>query len=141
MDTNGPAAPFTHVDMVGIVVPDQDRALEWFTTTLGFEVREDNEMPDGGRWVTVGLAGQDDFKVLLQPPEWGPGESEPQRRARIGGDMLTMHTEDVHATVDELRERGVSFTTEPTEEVWGTYALFEDPFGNVHQVIEPPTAP
>jgi uncharacterized glyoxalase superfamily protein PhnB len=50
----------------------------------------------------------------------GPGDTGPQRRARIGGDILTMHTENVQATVETLRERGVSFTTDPTKEPWGT---------------------
>jgi catechol 2,3-dioxygenase-like lactoylglutathione lyase family enzyme len=56
MVANDPTSPFTHVDMVGLIVPDQDRALDWFTTKLGFEVREDNEMPDDG----LGVVALDD---------------------------------------------------------------------------------
>lgn len=135
MDTEQPL--FTHVDLVGVTVPDQQTALEFFTEVLEFELREDNPMPEGGRWVTVGVPGQDDFRVVLQPPEWGPGDSSADREARIGTDMLTMHTTDITAAVGRLRERGVPITTEPEAVPWGTYALFEDPFGNTHQVIEP----
>jgi catechol 2,3-dioxygenase-like lactoylglutathione lyase family enzyme len=138
MVTSSATSLFTHIDLVGVTVPDQEEALEWFTRKLDFEVREDNPMPDGGRWVTVGISGQDDFKVVLQPPEWGPGDSIAEREARIGTDMLTMHTEDIDRTVNTLRERGVTITSEPEAVPWGSYALFEDPFGNIHQVIEPP---
>jgi len=137
MVTNSTAGLFTHIDLVGVLVPDQQAALEWFTEVLEFELREDNPMGDGDRWLTVGVPGQDDFNVVLQPPEWGPGDSPEEREARIGTDMLTMHTEDIERTVETLRDRGVTITHEPDEVPWGTYALFEDPFGNVHQVIEP----
>lgn len=137
MVTSPTTSPFTHIDLVGITVPDQETAVQWFTEKLGFEVREDNPMPDGGRWVTVGVPGQDDFKVVLQPPEWGPGESAGEREARIGTDMLTMHTDDIKQTVETLRERGVTITREPESVPWGVYALFKDPFDNTHQVIQP----
>jgi catechol 2,3-dioxygenase-like lactoylglutathione lyase family enzyme len=137
MVTSSADSLFTHIDLVGVTVPDQETAVQWFTTKLGFEVREDNPMPDGGRWVTVGVPGQDDFKIVLQPPEWGPGDSIEERTARIGTDMLTMHTEDIEQTVETLRDRDVPITHEPESVPWGVYALFEDPFGNTHQVIEP----
>lgn len=141
MGTDSGDPLFTHIDLVGVTVPDQERALEWFTETLGFEFREDNPMPDGGRWVTVGILGQDDFKVILQPPEWGPGDSPEERSERIGTDMLTMHTADIERTIETLRERGVPIVHKPEAVPWGTYALFRDPFGNTHQVIEPPENP
>lgn len=130
---------FTHIDLVGVTVSDQERALTWYTEALGFEVRQDNSMPDGGRWITVGIPGQDDLNVVLQPPEWTPTGAAPndQRGERAVTDMLTMHTEDIKHTVETLRERGVTIVHEPDEVPWGVYALFEDPFGNTHQVIEP----
>ncbi|WP_267643931.1 VOC family protein [Haloarchaeobius amylolyticus] len=139
MVTNTPDQLFTHIDLISIIVPDQDEALEWFTETLDFELRQDNPMPEGGRWVMIGVPGQENLNVVLQPPEWGPGGDDPEDRAAlIGTDMLTMHTNDIESTVATLRERGVNITSEPAEVPWGTYALFEDPFGNTHQVIEPP---
>jgi len=127
---------FTHIDLIGITVPDQQAALEWFTDVLEFEVREDNEF-EMGRWITVGVPGQDNLKVVLRPIDWGTGNATEERKARIGTDMLTLHTEDIERTVGILRERGVTITREPEEAAWGVYALFEDPFGNTHQVIEP----
>lgn len=138
MVTNSGSCPFTHVDMVGITVRDQEAARDWYAEKLGFEVRQDNPMPGReGRWITVGVPGQPDFKVVLQPTSWGPGETEQAREDRIGTEMLTVHTDDLDATVETLRGRGVEFTHDPEEVPWGTYALFEDLYANEHQVLEP----
>lgn len=138
MVTNEGSCPFTHVDMVGIMVRDQETARDWYVERLGFEVRQDNEMPgQEGRWITVGVPGQPDFKVVLEPPSWGGEGSTQDREDRIGTEMLTMHTDDVESTVETLRERGVEFTHGPEAVPWGTYALFEDLLGNTHQVLEP----
>jgi catechol 2,3-dioxygenase-like lactoylglutathione lyase family enzyme len=41
------------VSVVGVPVTDQDRALEFYAGTLGFEVRVDAPAPDGDRWIMV----------------------------------------------------------------------------------------
>ena len=42
-----------------VIVPvtDQDRALEFYVGTLGFEVRIDGPFGDGGRWLEVAPPG------------------------------------------------------------------------------------
>ena len=48
-------------------VHDQDEALEFYTKTLGMEVRVDVTVPEMGdfRWLTVGPPGQDDVSIVL----------------------------------------------------------------------------
>jgi len=41
------------VGVVGVPVTDQDRALEFYVGTLGFEKHLDVPMPTGDRWITV----------------------------------------------------------------------------------------
>jgi catechol 2,3-dioxygenase-like lactoylglutathione lyase family enzyme len=43
------------VDVGGVAIPvsDQERAIRFYVDTLGFVVRRDVPMPDGGRWVQV----------------------------------------------------------------------------------------
>lgn len=41
------------VQIVGVYVSDQDRALAFFTETLGFELVADNPFGDGQRWLQV----------------------------------------------------------------------------------------
>lgn len=127
---------FTNIDMVDLVVGDQAEARDWYTEKLGFEVRFDDPMPDGdGRWVTVGIPGQDELMLVLEPEEWGPSGSPEE--AIIGNQSFSMRTDDVQATVDELRERDVEIVNEPEPAPWGTFALIEDLYGNTLHVLEP----
>lgn len=129
---------FTHIDMIDLVVRDQEAARDWYTEKLGFEVRFDDPMPDGdGRWVTVGVPGQDELMVVLEPMEWGPSGSPEEKEAIVGNQSFSMRTGDVRATVDELRERGVEVVNEPEPAPWGTFALIEDLYGNALHVLEP----
>ena len=45
------------VKFVSLPVKDQDKALEFYVGTLGFEVRVDAPFGDGLRWVEVAPAG------------------------------------------------------------------------------------
>jgi len=47
------------VDIEGVAVPvtDQERALQFYVGKLGFEVRRDVPMGDGGRWIQVAPRG------------------------------------------------------------------------------------
>jgi catechol 2,3-dioxygenase-like lactoylglutathione lyase family enzyme len=47
----------TRIGTVIVPVSDQDRALEFYVGTLGFEVRIDGSFGDGGRWLEVAPPG------------------------------------------------------------------------------------
>jgi catechol 2,3-dioxygenase-like lactoylglutathione lyase family enzyme len=132
-------------------VHDQDEALAFYTEKLGWEVRADVTLPEMGdfRWLAVGPVGQEDFAVVLMaipgPPVF-EAETTEQIRAVMakgvaGGVFLT--TDDVHASYEELRNRGVEFTEEPSERPYGIDAGFRDPSGNslrLTQLVELPVA-
>lgn len=44
--------------------------------------------------------------------------------------------DDCHATYGTLRERGVEFTTEPTEQPYGIEAVARDLYGNDIVLVE-----
>jgi predicted enzyme related to lactoylglutathione lyase len=112
-----------------VLVTDQDKALAFYTKVLGFEKRVDNPTPDGPRFLTVGLAGQD-FELVLWPGT--PGRAQPVL-GRVPA-SVTIATADCRATYEALKARGVRFETEVLEYPWGYIALFEDPDGNRLQV-------
>jgi catechol 2,3-dioxygenase-like lactoylglutathione lyase family enzyme len=120
-----------------IWVHDQDEALRFYTEKLGMEVREDVTVPEMGnfRWLSVGLPGQDVSITLMDVP--GPPVFDEETRQKIldllahgasGG--LFFATDDIEATYAELKERGVEFTQEPTEQPYGIDAGFRDASGN-----------
>ena len=110
------------VKFVSIPVTDEDRALEFYTKGLGFEVLTDQSYGEGQRWIELGIPGAE-TKVVLYRPENGDGVGTFQR--------LSFQADDVEATWRELVKRGVEFTQEPKTESWGTAAGFKDPDGNM----------
>ena len=132
-------------------VHDQDEALAFYTQKLGMEVRSDVTLPEMGdfRWLTVGPAGQEDVAIVLMaipgPPVMDPDTQEEVRNLMGKGFAGTVFltTDDVQASYEELKGRGVEFTEEPEERPYGIDSGFRDPSGNsfrLTQLREVPTA-
>lgn len=104
-----------------IPVTDQDRALEFYTKMLGFEVFSDQPFSDDQRWIELGIPGADTRIVLFTPDAHKP---------MIGGwSNLTFCTDNVERTYEELKSKGVEFVGSPEKQEWGTFVLFKDPDG------------
>ena len=116
---------------VAMFVRDQGRALDFYTNVLGLEQRVDNPTPDGLRFLTVGIRGQD-FQLVLWPGT--PGKAQPTQ-GRIPA-TYTIETEDCRQAYAELKARGVEFETEVLEYPWAYTAVFFDPDGNRLQLRE-----
>ena len=129
---------------VQVWVNDQDESLAYYTDKLGLELREDVTVPEMGnfRWLSVGVPGQDDVAIVLMAIP-GPPVFEEETREQIqallakgasGG--LFFATDDCRATYEELKERGVEFTQEPTEQPYGIDAGLRDPSGNQFRMVQ-----
>ena len=125
-------------------VHDQDEALAFYTQKLGFEVRSDVTVAELGnfRWLTVGPPGQDDFAITLMaipgPPVMDGGTAEEVKNLMAKGFAGTVFltTEDVRASYEELKSRGVEFTEEPEERPYGIDSGFRDPSGNSFRLTQ-----
>jgi catechol 2,3-dioxygenase-like lactoylglutathione lyase family enzyme len=123
---------------VQVWVHDQDEALAFYTEKLGLELRDDVTVPEMGnfRWLTVGVPGQSDVAIALMAVP-GPPVFDDETREQIKALMakgaatgLFFATDDVRATYEQLKSRGVEFQQEPTEQPYGIDAGFRDPSGN-----------
>jgi catechol 2,3-dioxygenase-like lactoylglutathione lyase family enzyme len=131
------------VSHVNVWVHDQDEALEFYTRKLGFEVREDVTLGDY-RWLTVGPVSQPDAQFILSlpgPPAIDPDDAEQlmalvARGAVSGAGSVIFQSDDVRATYDDLKARGVEFTQEPMERSYGIDAAFRDPSGNAFRIMQ-----
>lgn len=125
-----------------IYVTNQDEALKFYTEKLGFEVRTDAAMGGGFRWLTVGLKDQPELEFVLMEPKAGmmmDEETAQQLRAIIAKGVLgsgVFDTDDVRATYEELKSRGVEFMGPPAERPYGIEALFKDNSGNWFSLTE-----
>jgi catechol 2,3-dioxygenase-like lactoylglutathione lyase family enzyme len=119
-------------------VNDQEEALAFYTKKLGFEVRSDVTLPELGnfRWLTVGPAGQPDVAIVLMaipgPPVMDNETASQVRTLMAKGFAGTVFltTDDVHASYEELKARGVEFVEQPEERPYGIDSSFRDPSGN-----------
>ena len=125
-------------------VHDQDEALAFWTEKVGMEVRADVTLPElgGFRWLTVGVPGQDDFAIVLMeipgPPVMDAASAK-QLRDLLGkgfAGTLFLTTDDVHASYEELKARGVEFLEEPEERPYGIDSGFRDPSGNQFRLTQ-----
>ena len=125
-------------------VHDQDEALAFYTEKLGLELREDVTVPELGnfRWLSVGVPGQPDIAITLMaipgPPVFD-AETQDAIRTLVAKGVasgLFFATDDVQATYEELKGRGVEFQQEPTEQPYGVDAGFRDPSGNQMRVAQ-----
>jgi predicted enzyme related to lactoylglutathione lyase len=129
--TTGGTAVLEKVFYTSVLVGDQDEALDFYTNVLGLEKRVENPTPDGSRFLTVGVKG-DDFQLVLWPGT--PGQAEPAMGRPPAS--VTIETDDCRNTLEELKSRGVEFVSDVLEFPWGYVAQFQDPDGNRLQLRE-----
>ncbi|NVB81558.1 MAG: glyoxalase [Kofleriaceae bacterium] len=116
-----------------VFVSDQDKALDFYTTVLGFENRVDNRSPHG-RFVGVGLPGQD-FLLVLCPGT--PGRAN-AAAGQVPG-AVVVETGDCRKVFADLKARGVEFeTAAPLDLPFGRIVVGLDPDGNRLQIVERP---
>jgi predicted enzyme related to lactoylglutathione lyase len=114
-----------------VLVSDQDKALDFYTNVLGLELKAENPTPDGPRFLTVGVKGQD-FMLVLWPGTPGQAQTVQGRPPA----SVTLEVDDIRTEFEELKSRGVEFDSDVLEFPWGYVAQFQDPDGNRLQIRE-----
>ena len=122
---------------VALVVADYDEAIDFYTRKLGFTLVEDTYQPEQDkRWVVVAPPGDAGGTTLLL----ARASSEEQRRFvgdQAGGRVfLFLQTDDFRRDYQAMRDAGIVFVREPSEQAYGTVAVFEDLYGNRWDLIE-----
>jgi lactoylglutathione lyase len=120
-----------HIGVVTVHVRDQEQALDFYTSKLGFEKRDDEPMGEGIRWLTVAPS---DAQTAISLVAGYAEDAGPQ----LGGDTgFVFSTEDIEATHRALSARGVHFTQPPSRQPWGMWAEFADQDGNKFGLFQP----
>jgi catechol 2,3-dioxygenase-like lactoylglutathione lyase family enzyme len=116
------------VPLTGIFVNDQEAALDFYTNKLGLQKVQDEPYGESGaRWITVSPAEMR-IRIVLKKAE---REHEKAMVGRSdGAPILTLGTDNVRATYERLRERGVRFLGESYRYPWGLAAILLDQDGS-----------
>jgi lactoylglutathione lyase len=96
----------SEIRTVGVPVTDQDRAVAFYTETLGFEVLMDAPLPQfGGRWLVVAPAGSSASIALVPASDGNPaGVDTGIRMGSPDAKAAHQHFLDRGVDTDELLE-------------------------------------
>jgi catechol 2,3-dioxygenase-like lactoylglutathione lyase family enzyme len=121
---------------IALLVSDYDEAIEFYTQMLGFTLLEDTKLSETKRWVLVAPKGSHECNLLLAKA------ADDEQRSCVGNQsggrvFLFLYTDNFKCDYQMLLDSGVRIVREPTVELYGTVAVFEDLYGNLWDLIEP----
>ena len=124
------------IHLASVFVDDQQKALRFYTETLGFQVK--HNIPLGRHaWITVVSAEAPEGTELVLEPDEHPAV-RPFKTALVkdGIPMTSFAVDDVEAEHERLLARGVRFIQPPTDLGTVITAVFDDSCGNLIQIAE-----
>lgn len=119
-----------------LVVDDYDKAIDFYTKQLNFDLIEDTVLSETKRWVLVAPKGSKESSLLLARA------ATEQQASRIGnqaGGRVTffLFTDDFWRDYNTYLANGVDFVREPQTEDYGIVAVFKDLYGNLWDLLQP----
>jgi catechol 2,3-dioxygenase-like lactoylglutathione lyase family enzyme len=125
--------------VIGIPVLDQEKALQFYTTKLGFIKKHDVPLGENNRWLTVVSKDEPDgVEVLLEP---SPNHFEPSKMYQkalfdAGIPYTQFNVDNLQEEYIRLIDLGIEFSMQPTEMGNVKIAILDDTCGNKIQLIE-----
>lgn len=126
------------IKLNSIFVDDQDKALSFYTSALGFDKKTDIPMGEF-RWLT--LVSPDDpngTELVLEPNAHPAARAYQAALFEDGIPATALESADVDADYASLVGNGVRFTAEPVDAGGTRLAVFDDTCGNLIQIYQAP---
>ncbi len=130
------------IGVTGVIVDDQEKALQFYTKTLGFQLKRDMPLgnPEGDRWLTVVSPERPDGVELLLEPNRNPiSAAFQQGLMEQGFPCIIFGVNDAQAEYERLNALGVEFTMPPSDIGPAIMAIFKDTCGNLIQILQEKT--
>ena len=130
------------INMLGgaiVMVSDQQKALEFYSKKLGFEIKENVDEGES-KWIEVRPKNSGAPISLMDPKkEKMPQQLKEQAISKIGTQTgIWFYAKDIQATYKILKENGVEIT-EPQKQPWGVMmSRFYDQDKNEFALLENP---
>ena len=131
MSTTASKLNITKVGRVCVTIADTDRALDFYSGTLGFEKVVDEPMGPDMRWVEVAIPGAETTIALAPPPQG--------QEAGGGQTGICLDTSDVDGAHAALKDAGADVDGEVSRYGGPVPPMFwlRDPDGNSLIVVQP----
>lgn len=122
--------------VTSVPVDDQDKALDFYSQTLGFVKKKDIPLGEH-RWLTlVSGTEQSGVELLLEPMAFEPTKVYQASLKESGIPWTSFEVGDLDFEFQRLVELGVEFTMPPTEAGNVKIALLDDTCGNLLQLMQ-----
>lgn len=126
------------ISAVTLLVDDYDRAIDFYVNLLGFALVEDTKLSDTKRWVLVSPKplNPHSSSILLAKADTDAQFANigQQTGGRVG---FFLRTDQFDQDYADMREKGVTFLEEPRDEIYAKVVVFEDPFCNKWDLLQP----
>jgi lactoylglutathione lyase len=139
------------IDTIGgtvVIVSDQQKAVEFYTQKLGFELKTDmffgSSNSSGIRWVEVApKKSQSTISLMVANAQLLSNEGEIEAAKKgIGTETgIWFYSDDIQSSYRELKKKGVDIAAPEKQEWGGIMSKFKDQDGNSYSLISllPPT--
>lgn len=124
------------ISLVTLVVPDYDKGIAFYCGVLGFDLIEDTVMSPTKRWVVVGPADPRGTRLLLAKAD-GPSQESAIGNQAGGRVSFFLQTDSFDANYARMKLAGVEFLEKPRSEPYAKVVVWQDPFGNKWDMLEP----
>lgn len=122
---------------MSVMVEDQERALKFYTSVLGFQKMADISMGKY-RWLTVTSPdGIEGVELVPEPLGFPPARTYQKALFEAGIPSAAFITRNIGAEFERLKSLGVRFRAEPKKMGAITAATFEDTCGNIINLVQP----
>ncbi len=124
------------IHLASVLVDDQQKALRFYTETLGFQLKHNIPLGEHA-WITVVSEEAPEGTQLVLEPDAHPAV-RPFKRALVedGIPWTSFAVDDVEAEHERLLGRGVRFLQPPTDLGTVIVAVFDDSCGNLIQIVQ-----
>ena len=124
------------IKLTSVLVDDQEKALKFYTETLGFVKKRDIPMGEH-KWLTVvSKEEQDGVELVLEPMGFPPARTYQKALFEAGIPLTAFQVTDLEQEYQRLCKAGVSFSMAPTAMGPTKLAVFNDTCGNNIQIFQ-----
>ena len=124
------------INLTSVSVDDQQKALRFYTETLGFRLKHNIPLGEHA-WITVvSEEAPEGTELVLEPAEHPAVRRYRMALVEDGIPFTSFAVDDVEAEYERLVARGVRFVQPPTDLGAVITAVFDDSCGNLIQIAE-----
>jgi|SRR5207248_4583892 len=124
------------IKVMSLYVDDQEKALRFYTETLGFAKKADFSQGPY-RWLTVASPEEPNGTELQLALNNNPAAKAYQQAIFQQNQPAAMFfTEDIKGDFERIKARGAEFTMPPADVTASTIAMLKDTCGNLIQITQ-----